>query len=202
MNELNKDEPDNHKISSIIETDVTLTYRLLKLVNSSFSLVSQVNSINHALSILGTMAFKKWLTLAMVQVSGAHKPPELLKTSLIRSAFMERIAKDSSLRKNASDINLIGILSVIDALLEKPMHKVLEALPLSLLIKDTLLNKSTKYSPVYDIVKAYEKGDFDSLEVLSRPIHYDYLKAPKAYYESLKWAEDLYTYMNQEEVAD
>ena len=147
MEELSKKEPNNKRIAEIIEVDVTLTYKILKLVNSNYSLVSNVTSITHALAIMGSNTFKKWLSLATVQNIGETKIPELVKTSLIRANFMEKLGNHFGFRSN-SEVPLIGILSVIDALLEKPMEELLESLPLSKEAKATLLNKESKYSPL------------------------------------------------------
>ncbi len=197
MEELNKKEPNNGSISKIIETDVILTYKLLKLVNSSFSLSSQVNSINHALAILGSTAFEKWLSLAMVQNLSANKPSELTKSSMIRSAFMGNIAKETSMKNKLDEINLTGILSVLDALLDKSMEEIVETLPLSKDIKSALLFEASPYLPFCQLAFSYEKGDFEGLTSICESINYDYEKLPQAYFAAVKWAEELFAIMQE-----
>jgi len=195
LEELNKEEPNNKVISKIIETDVTLSYKLLKLVNSSFSLSNQISSINHALAILGSSAFRKWLSLAMVQNLGSDKPSELIKTSMIRSALMGNIAEHTAYKAVSEELNLVGILSVLDALLDKPMEEIVLTLPLSDNIKNALLLEESPYLNFCLIILAYEKGEFSKLDELCATINYDTKRLPQAYYEAIKWADDLFAVM-------
>lgn len=195
LEKINANEPNYKEIAHIIEIDVTLTYNLLKLINSRFTLISNITSIQHGLSILGINAFKKWLSLAMMQNVATHKTSEIIKTALIRSYFMEKVAYASNLRKYAEEITFVGILSVIDVLLESSMEDILEKLPLSLEVKDTLLAKDTSYSNVYNILKAYEAGNFYDISEYCQIIYFDINQLPKIYCDSIKWSEDLFEYM-------
>lgn len=195
ISKINSEDPDFKEIASIIETDVSLTYKLLKLINSRFSLVSNVSSVQHALAILGINSFTKWLNLAIIQNTAIHKTPEIVKTALIRSRFMEMVALESSLKKHTDEIILIGILSIIDALLEMPMEKILDELPLSNEIKNTLLGKQTQYGVILNMVKTYERGDFNNLNNLCSTINFEVNKLPHIYCNSVKWGEELFDYM-------
>lgn len=160
---MNVEEPDYKEISLIIEIDVTLTYRLLKLINSRFSFVNDISSVQHALAILGINAFRKWLSLAVLQNIATHKTSELVKIAMIRSQFMEKVAASSTLKKHTEEVSLSGLLSVLDALLEIPMSELLENLPVSNMVKETLLGKDTEYNTVFNILRIYEKGNFNNL---------------------------------------
>lgn len=195
MDKLNVEEPNYKEIASIIETDVTLTYKLLKLINSRFSLINNVSSIQHGLAILGLNTFRKWLSLAMLQNIATHKTPEVVKIAMIRSQFMEKVSKESSLKKHAEEITFVGILSVIDVLLEAPMDEIIKNLPLSDKVKATLMGEDTDFNIVLTILKNYENGDFDNLEPLCESINFNSNKLPKIYCNSIKWAEDLFEYM-------
>ena len=198
MEELSASEPDYKRISGIIETDVSLTYKLLKLVNSKFSSSKKIASIQHALSILGIDAFEKWFNLAMVQNLGAGKPSELLKVSMTRAKFMELIVANTSLKTYANQAILIGLLSVIDALLEKTMNLVLAELPLSDDIKNALLLLPSKFSKVYTLVLMYEKGDFEEALKIGKEIGISSMKTAEYYYEAVRWAEELFSFMQSD----
>jgi EAL and modified HD-GYP domain-containing signal transduction protein len=195
VEKLNAQEPNYKEIAGIIETDVTLTYKLLKLINSRFSLVNNISSIQHGLAIIGINSFKKWLSLAMLQNIATLKTPEIVKIAIIRSQFMETVARESSLRKHTEEITFVGILSVIDVLLEATMIDILHNLPLSDEVKNTLLGEDTDYATIFNILKLYEVGDFHDLVNLCDRIHFDSNKLPKIYCSSVKWAEDLFEYM-------
>jgi len=195
MEELSASEPDYKRISGIIETDVSLTYKLLKLVNSKFSSSKKIASIQHALSILGIDAFEKWFNLAMFQNLAAGKPSELLKVSMTRAKFMELIAVNTSLKTYANQAMLIGLLSVIDALLEKTMDLVLAELPLSDDIKSALLMLPGRFSRVYSLVLMFEKGEFEEALEIGKEIGISSLKTAEYYYEAVHWAEELFSFM-------
>lgn len=195
MEELSRREPDYKQIAKIIETDATLTYKLLKLVNSKFSLISNISSIQHALSILGIEAFEKWFSLAMVQNLSASKPSEIVKISLIRARFLENIGKSSKLGSYSQELLLAGILSVMDALLERPMQEIVETLPITGIIKNALVNKETPILDAFNLCIAYEKGDFDIAENLATKIQFDWHKSTENYLDAVKWSEELFLYM-------
>lgn len=195
--ELEKTEPDYKKISDIIESDVSLAYKLLKLVNSSFSLINDITSIKHCISILGLDAFQKWFTLATLHQLNDNKPSEVLKTGMIRMKFMESIGNFSVYQQHLHPLRLIGVLSVIDYLLEKPLDEVLSELPISDKIKDTLLLQPTIYSGAYNVILSYEKGDFESASKYAEQIKLDFSLIPDLYLDAVKWSEDLFEFLNE-----
>lgn len=199
MEELSAQEPNIKAISSIIEMDPQLTYRLLRLVNHNFTASNKIKSIQHGLSILGIAAFEKLISLAMVQNLGSNKPSELIKISMLRGKFLELIAMNSLYKNNANQLMLIGILSVIDGLLERPMEEVVKELPLHDDILNTLLLKETKYKKLYEMVLAYEKGEFDKFGdcCKEKGIHLNMMN--QYYIEAVKWAEDLFGEMSKTE---
>lgn len=198
--ELFKKEIDYKAISSLIESEVTISYKLLKLVNSNFSLINNVSSIQHALSILGIDAFQKWFNLAMIHQLGDNKPNELITTAMIRMTFMEMIGENSLLIQHTNSLRLIGILSVIDALLEQPMELLLLHLPLSDSIKNTLLGNPSLYRAAFQLVLSYENADFQSVEGYASQIHIDFAKLPNFYAKSVALAEELNDFLNKNSI--
>lgn len=189
-------EPDYNKISHIIEIDVILTYKLLLVVNSSFSLGAQITSIHHALSILGIDAFTKWLSLAMIQNLGAASNSEIVKIAMIRSKMLEKMASQSTLLKGREDeLSLMGILSVLDVLLHEPMEDILKKLPLSQEVKKTFLRQESLYLYPYELCLAYERGDFGKAEDYTDIVDCHIKELANNYIESVKWSEDLFKYM-------
>lgn len=189
--------PDYNKITKIIEIDVILTYKLLRLVNSNFSLGTQITSIHHALSILGIDAFTKWLSLAMVTELGKASSVELVKVAMIRSKMLELMAgKSSMLKGHEEEMSLLGILSVIDVLLQEPMADIIEKLPLSDTLKRTFRREETLYLYPYELCLAYERGDFRHIEGYSECVAYHVNELTTDYIEAVKWAEELFVYMD------
>jgi len=200
LEELECAEPDYSKISQIIETEIPLAYKLLKLVNSSFSFVNDINSIQHCLSILGINAFSKWFNLVTIHQLGSSKPNETVKLGIFRMRFFENLGLNSHLIHHCHSLRLIGLLSILDCLMEKTMDELLDSLPIAGSIKNTLLFQPTPFTGMYKLVLAYEKGDFDRALVEAELLHINATLLPKLYQEAVTWSEDITTFLTEQEI--
>lgn len=196
LTELNAEEPDYGHLTALVESDVSMTYKLLKLVNANFTKTSRIKSIRHGLSILGVHALRKWIALAMAQAMSSKETHELILTSMIRSHLLEEIVLNSSIRKHHHEITLIGIISIIDVLLEKPMTEILEDLPLTEEAKGTLLGEDTPFTPAYRLCLDYEHGDFSKLSQYAKLISYNEANLSRDYINAVKWADVNYAILN------
>lgn len=195
-------EPDYKKISSIIEMDTILTYKLLRLVNSSFAIATKIRSVQHALSILGINAFTKWLTLAMVQNLGRASHAEVVKVAMVRSKMLELMARRADVFKSHQDeMSLLGILSVLDVLLQKPMEEVVRLLPISDEMKRTFLREESAYLYPYELCLAYERGDFRGIDRISEEENVYFVELSDDYVEAVKWAEALFHFLEDDDKA-
>lgn len=198
MNELAEKEPSVTKISRIIEVDVSLTYKLLKLVNSSLGISQEVTSVQHAIAMLGLRSFGRWLSLAMVQNIGETKIHELSKYSLMRAFMLDKISSATQFSFFRDEMVILGTLSVIDALLEMDMAVILESLPLSDAVNLTLQGHTTMFSDCYNLVLSYEKGEFLEAEEFAKGAGYPYRLMADHYIEAVKYADDMYEELNQD----
>ena len=192
MEAMNVEEPDFKKIAGIIEMDVGFSYKLLKLVNSRFVHNNSIRTIQHALSMLGIKALRKWVSLSMLQSMSTPESHELILTSMIRSHLLESIAKCSKMKHHTQELTLMGILSILDAMLHKSMDDLLEELPVAVEIKDTLLGKETIYSEIYKLCLCYEQGDVDCVMKSCKLIDYDDNQLSDHYVEAVKWADETF----------
>ena len=121
---------DMRELEELIRQDVSLSYRLLRMVNSAYyALDTKVESIRHALVILGLKQIRSWLTiLAMSEVN--DRSTTLMTTALIRGKMCELLASASG-NKQEDRFFTVGLLSILDAIMDLPMEKVLESLPLN-----------------------------------------------------------------------
>lgn len=195
MGALNVDEPDYNEISSYIELNVGLTYKILKLVNSRFARGNTIKSIKHAIAMLGIRALRKWVSLALVQNMRTNETSELIVTSMVRSHLLESIAAHSNLKAHSDELTLMGILSILDVMLKRSMEELMNELPVTDMIKITLIGETSLYSPIYDICMCYEKGDFTHLAANCDQIDYDINLLPSHYIEAVQWADETYNYM-------
>ncbi len=197
LEELNRKEPSLEKMSKIIEYDVSMAYKLLRLVNSKFTLISEVTSIKHALAMLGLKEIERWLSLIMIQDFGKNSPNEIIKISLFRSKLGGFLAENSIHKNRKDEIMLMGLVSTIDAILEQPMEIILKKLPLSEDVKNALLQKESLFSDIYNFIINYEKGYWEEVSRYAKQLNITLHTLPRFYFESIKWADELFEYINE-----
>jgi len=151
------------EMEEIIKQDVSVSYRLLKLVNSSYyARPKKIDAIRQALTLLGLRQIRDWVSLlALSKVD--DKPRELMITAMVRAKMMENIANKLKL-KNAESSFTVGLFSVLDALLDMTYEEILENLSLSTELENALLKHEGKLGEILACVLAYEKGDWENAQ--------------------------------------
>ena len=188
--ELRKEEPSFTVLAEMIRRDVNLAYRLMRAINVR-SGYNSVNSIKNALTFMGLKEIERWINILMLQDFGKSKPKELMRLSLIRTKFAEAISLHGEFHNLKHEASMMGLFSVMDAMLDQPMKEALEdtALPDSVL--DALINNKGILSPIYDLFIAYEKGDFLQAKEISREIKVEESILYDEYLKSIQWARDV-----------
>ena len=131
LHEINKKKVDFNKIEQVIKQDVSISFKLLKFINSAFfSFTSNIQSIKQALVLLGINEFRKWVSLVVLKDMGEDKPDELMVMSIVRAKFCEILANEISLGDRCSELFFMGMFSVVDTFMGRPMEEVLENFPL------------------------------------------------------------------------
>ncbi len=165
MNELNKKEPDYQRISQIIETDMGLSYKLLKLANSAFfGTRNQILSIKQALVQLGLIEIKKWVYLMMLKDIQIIENKELIRNCFIRAKFMELLALETGKTDRQSEYFMTGMFSSINVLLNRDMNEIVNELCLADDVKEALLGTDNEIKRILDIVINYELLKFNALD--------------------------------------
>jgi len=132
LQEVNCPELDFGRIESVVKREVSISYKLLKYINSAlFGLRPEVESIRQALALLGENNFKKWIFLIALAGMGEDKPVELVISSIIRAKFCEALSDKVGLSDQSQDLFLLGMFSMIDAIIDRPMPDILAELPIS-----------------------------------------------------------------------
>jgi EAL and modified HD-GYP domain-containing signal transduction protein len=164
-----------------IATDVSLSNRLLRYINSAFfGLRQQVRSISQAIALLGIENLKRWASLS-VFASVSDKPAELTVTALIRARFCELAGAHARRPASGSELFTLGLFSVLDALLDRPISELLEQLPFPPDMCDALEHHDGEHGRLLDCVTAVEAGDFDHAHALVP-------SAGRLYLDSVAWA--------------
>jgi len=185
-------EFDIEGLASKIKQDASITFRLLRYLNSAaFGLRSEIHSIPHALSLLGERELRKWIAVVSVGVMADGKPGELMIVPLVRGRFCELLAPLAGLRNQSSDLFLLGLLSVMDAILDQPLNVILAELPVRQEIKEALLAHKGSYHDLLDIAIAHERADWEKIASLGAVHEIKEGQIPDLYASAVGWASAL-----------
>ncbi|WP_033168806.1 HDOD domain-containing protein [Clostridium sp. KNHs205] len=191
MNELHLDPIDYGSIAEIIQQDVGLSYKFLKMANSVYyGSKYRISNIKQGLTFLGIDDLKRWIYLMMLRGVQCTENAELVKNSMVRGKMLSLIAKELRI-KGESDYFISGMFSAIDILMNTSMDKALEGLPLSHNVWEALTGKNNQLRWYLNIVLALEQAKWNQLKKESE---YPMLSAEKymrLYLEALKWQRSL-----------
>lgn len=195
FNHLSHSEPDIELITKLIEQDLSLTYKLLKLINSpSFRPVSKINSINQAVVRLGFNELKKWLYILSIRGNDEFKSEwarEMFITSMIRAKMCEQIAIHNHQSKESSSYFLTGMFSLMDVILEMSMDEILSLMPLQENICEALKGIRNKMKDALDLIIAIEKGDIENVSYWCKEFQIEERIVLVFYHEAIKWTNHL-----------
>ncbi len=190
LKEINQHDLDMSQISNIIHKDVSLSYKLLKFINSvTFGLRFKITSVQQALVLLGSREILKWLSLVVTREMAEEKPNELLKISVIRARFSELLAVEIKLASTA-EVFTMGLFSLVDALLDRSWEQILEELPVTDEVCAALLGKDNPLHDILSLVCACEIGDWPSLSAYADKLQIPLTRVSELYLDALKWAQD------------
>ena len=185
-------QPDTNprKIEEILKGEASLCYRLLRYLNSPiFGFRQEVRSVRHALTILGDREMRRWIRLVTTLTAGQNKPTDLILTTLTRARFCELIS--TKVAHGSSDLFLMGLLSVMDAILEMPMGLVLDGIAVEPDTRAVLLGEHSRLTPIYDLMLAQEAGEWGAAEKLSAELHLPGSFAVDAHWTAMQWASEM-----------
>ena len=160
---LNAAEVNVDELQKTISEDVTLTYKLLRYINSAMhSLARNVTSIRHAIMLVGQEKIRTWASLILLS-SVEGKARDLVLTGAVRGRMCEDLAMTLGL-PNPDRMFLVGLLSVLDGLLDQPMEEILASVPLDPPITDALRCQKGALGAVLRSVLEYEKRNWNCAE--------------------------------------
>jgi EAL and modified HD-GYP domain-containing signal transduction protein len=186
LQEIHQPDLAYDRIEAIVKEDLSLTYKLLRLVNSSrFGLRGNIRSIQQALVLLGAREIRQWCSLLGLRAIGSQKPEELLRIAITRGRMAERLAPLVGFEAQASQLLLMGMFSVLDAILDAPMPEILERLPLDEMVKLALLGHPSRFKTILELTVAYERGDWATFSAHAESLHIEEDAAARLLCEAL-----------------
>lgn len=180
---LQNPDVDFAAVEAAVKRDASLSVAVLKFLNSgAYGFRREVSSISQAVSMLGLNEFTKWLLLVLL-AARKDKPGELLTTALVRARTCENFAKWRALA-NPAQAFTVGLLSLLDAILDRPMEVLLDELPLTSQVRAAILEFAGLEGEVLELVITREQ----SLPELDED---EQRQLTKAWLEALQWAESI-----------
>jgi EAL and modified HD-GYP domain-containing signal transduction protein len=185
LSRLHNPNVDYAELESILSQDITLTYKLLRYINSAtFGMRREISSIKDAVMLLGLINIRDWLSMILMSRVIDNKPGELIVTAMIRGKMCELLAQAQQ-PAVAPQMFITGLFSVLDALMDTPMVELMDTINLSTPIKLALLDNAGVHGAILHQVICHELGDWDAL----RSTGMSASEYTKTYLEAVRWAD-------------
>jgi len=180
------------QLENLVKHDATLCFLILRTVNSAaYALRATVETIREAVVLLGRDTIRRWAAIWALAGLGRHTHTELLTMAIVRARCCELLAGSASEDHDAAEGFMVGLCSLLDAILEQPMEALLKSTPVSSNVKTALLGGDNIARRTLDCVIAYEHGEWDRCVALGTAASVNPAVLPAAYTEALRWASDL-----------
>jgi c-di-GMP-related signal transduction protein len=186
---VSRSEIEMRDLEKLLKQEAAICYRLLRYLNSPvFGLKLEVKSVRHAMAILGERELRRWIRLIVTVGAAEQSCGELVLMGMTRARFCELL---SDKVKSNTDLFLMGLLSVMDAILEVDMNTILAKLPVDHEIKSALLGQPGGLRPLYQLMLAQESGEWEQAGALAKQLKLRDELVGNAWWEAMTWAQDV-----------
>lgn len=193
LRELGNPNCEMEELAAIIAADVSLSYRILKYINSaSFGFSNKIKSIQQAVSLLGLKEVRHWSTVVvMSDLDSTPKGEELSYMALQRGRFLSKLTGTiAGFKHSANAMFMLGLFSKLDALLSYPMEKALEDLPMDDDMKDGLCGTLNEYRDWLRLLEAVEVGNWGIANDILGRYGACFTQAATQYMKAATWAAE------------
>lgn len=189
---LNNENVTVSQVEDLIKHDASLSYRVLRCINSAaYGIRRQIQSIRQAVVLLGLDQVRKWASVWALAGLNEGASAELVTVAILRARACELLAQSILPREQSSEYFLLGLCSLLDVILRKPMDEALSELPISDAIKGALLGAPNLARSVLDAVIAYERAEWDDASRHAAAAGLALTTLPEAYADALRWANEM-----------
>jgi len=187
---ISRPELDAQEMEQTIKMEASLTYRLLRYLNSAtFGFRSEIQSVRHALTILGEHELRRWVHLVATLGAANDRPSDLVLSALVRARFSELLG--GKIPHGSSDLFLVGLLSLMDAILEVPMYVVVDGIALDREARAVLMGKNSSLAPVYQLMLAQEEAEWQKVASLSAQLDLPDDFVAMSHWSAMQWAHQI-----------
>jgi c-di-GMP-related signal transduction protein len=189
MAEVNRPEIEFAKIETLIAPDVSLAYKLLRYINSAFfAKANPISSIQQALVYMGEAEIRRFISLIAMSNLAKGKPGELIRAACIRGKFCELMGAVAPQAVKPSELFTLGMFSLIDAILDRPMPVIMKELPLVEDIKTALIERKGRLIGYLLLAETYEKGQWAQMAKTAAVMNIPEEKLPEFYLQACQWS--------------
>jgi EAL and modified HD-GYP domain-containing signal transduction protein len=182
---------DIKQLESVLKRDAALSYKLLRYINSAgFGLGCEIQSLKHAVTMLGYSPLYRWLALLLATATTTGYSPVLMQTAVIRGRFAELLGGGFLPRHEAENLFVAGMFSLLDKLLGVPMEDVLEKIQLSESVTQALLSREGIYGPFLALAEACELNS-PEVESMAGSLCISARQVNEAQMAALAWVQSL-----------
>lgn len=193
LKELSNSEPDLDRLSEIIQTDLSISYRLLQYINSArFGLRGKIESIQRAVSMLGHQNLRQWLQVILLSdLNATDKAQELVRISVRRGRFLQLLASAHPAPFGPDSMFLLGFFSVLDAILDQFMDQVLEEISLDPAIKAALTDPKNPDAAWVGLLDLLDRGNWSMLESMAWRMGIPMALIDRASVQASEWTDEV-----------
>jgi EAL and modified HD-GYP domain-containing signal transduction protein len=185
---ISRRELNLHELEKMLKQEPSISYRLLRYLNSPlFGLTLELKSLRQAIVILGEREMRRWIRLVVTVGMAEQSCSELVLMGLIRARFCELLFRET---RPDSDLFLMGLLSLMDAILEVKMDVLLKELPVDRDIKAALLGQKGRLRPMYEIMLAQESGEWSQSNLIAGKLGLTEEVVMSAWWHAIQWAQE------------
>ncbi len=196
LKEIHQPELELIALEALIQREVSLASKLLRYINSSiFGWINPVHSIRQALALLGEQEIRNWVSLTALPTLASDKPDELIRIALLRARFSELLAPWAGIGHRKADLFLIGLFSLLDAMLSRPLAEILDEMRLGGDIAGALLGTAPLETPlagVYAMVRQYEIAGWTGLADIAARLRVPTEIIVDLYLEAVSWSDEIF----------
>jgi c-di-GMP-related signal transduction protein len=184
---VSRTEIDMRELEKMLKSEASISYRLLRYLNSPlFGFSLEIKSIRHAMAVLGEREMRRWVRLVVAVGAAEQTCSELVLMGLARARFCELL---SNRLQADTDLFLLGLLSIMDAVLEVTMDVLLEQLPVEHETKAALLGQKSSLRPLYQLMLAQESGEWAKATELAKQLKVPDEQVASTWWQALQWAQ-------------
>ncbi|NVJ67753.1 MAG: HDOD domain-containing protein, partial [Gammaproteobacteria bacterium] len=169
-------------------------YKLLRFVNTQITTLEvEISSFRQALIYLGQDKLKQFVSLVVASYISSNKPRELYNLSLQRAQFCELMSRYQPFSHLNEQGFMVGLLSILDAMLDLSIEALVKQLPLSDSVQQALLHRKGEYGVLISLEECYERADWHGVEKLSGQLGLSFDEVKASLSEAVRWSQSVVT---------